>query len=373
MSMFTRKKFSQDQQQNKDLSSSLAANLNRIKQRTGNSQDIVTRTLTFGRDPEIKAAIVYVEGIVDDRTIKVLIISEDVARDEGITFVMDAIERGLEFRTTTTVVIARDTSASELAKVLTGIDQIPGEKVADTLETIEKTQGTSVRNDIQEVIKHLISTEQEPLIGGFTLEGNAEQGRRFDNIQVSDFDAKPIAGGIAVFKEGKLIDWLDGEMARGLQWVLDEIEETMVNVDWEDEEEAITYRVLRENTDVSSEMQEGFPKISIDVRAEGDIREAQVPVDLMNPHVLFDIEEALETEIEKEIESTVQYVQQQKADVIGFGETVHQSHSEDWKDLEEEWMDVHLPELDVEVNVDVFIRRTGLRNNPILFEIENNQ
>ena len=50
----------------------------------------------------------------------------------------------------------------------------------------------------------------------------------------------------------KLIDWLDGNKAIGSMWVLDRIENTNINIDWEDKKDAITYQVIRQKTNVSA-------------------------------------------------------------------------------------------------------------------------
>ncbi|MFC3884487.1 spore germination protein [Bacillus songklensis] len=73
------KKNSQDQKENNQdqsnnrlpefMDGSLAANLEIIKQKTGNSSDVVIRTLKIGNNSEIRTAIVYVEGIVDNQSI----------------------------------------------------------------------------------------------------------------------------------------------------------------------------------------------------------------------------------------------------------------------------------------------------------------
>ncbi|WP_280166600.1 spore germination protein [Priestia aryabhattai] len=48
----------------------LPDNLNMIKQKTGNSSDVVIREIKMGGDSQIKTAIVYVEGIVDNQSIQ---------------------------------------------------------------------------------------------------------------------------------------------------------------------------------------------------------------------------------------------------------------------------------------------------------------
>ncbi|OLN21439.1 spore germination protein [Domibacillus antri] len=56
-------------QSKQPINASLSANLDVIKQKTGNSSDIVFRTLKMGRHSEIKAAVVYVKGMVDSQAI----------------------------------------------------------------------------------------------------------------------------------------------------------------------------------------------------------------------------------------------------------------------------------------------------------------
>lgn len=51
------------------LDASLAANVDYIRQKTGHSQDIVIRILKLGSRAELKAAVVYVKGLVDSQTI----------------------------------------------------------------------------------------------------------------------------------------------------------------------------------------------------------------------------------------------------------------------------------------------------------------
>lgn len=48
---------------------SLTLNLEDIKQRTGNSTDIITRPVKLGQQPKVKTAIVYVKGLVDTQTV----------------------------------------------------------------------------------------------------------------------------------------------------------------------------------------------------------------------------------------------------------------------------------------------------------------
>ena len=301
-----------------------------------------------------------------------IVIGEELAKEEGLNDIFDAFERSPEFRATTRIVIARGVKARDIVEALTAIDKVSAEKVIKTIETTEKIQGGNISINLQETIKNLLSTGKEPIISGFTVKGNTGKEDKMENTMSSDIKANPNAAGIGVFKDGKLIDWLDGNMAIGSMWVLDRIVGTHLNIDWEDKKEAVTYQVIRQKTNVSVKMENGKPKVFIKVRAEGDIREVDVPLNLTDTHVLIDIEKKLAKKLKKEIEDAVVRAQKNKADIFGFGEIMHENHPKEWKKIENNWDEVSFPKLEVDVQVETFIRRTGLRNKPYLSNLKKN-
>ncbi|MDM5293391.1 Ger(x)C family spore germination protein [Peribacillus simplex] len=299
-----------------------------------------------------------------------IVISEEIAKEEGINAIFDAFERSPEFRATTRIVIARGVKARNIVETLTAIDKVTAEKINRTIESTEKQNGGSININLQEVIKDLVSTGKEPIISGFTVSGQKDKEDKMENTQSSDIKANPRAAGIGVFKEGKLVDWLDGDKAIGSMWVLDRIESTNLNMDWKGKKDAITYQVIRQKTNVSVKVENGKPKVFIKVRAEGDIREVNVSLNLSSPHVLIDIEKKLAKNLKKEMEDAIVRAQKNKSDIFGFGEIMHESHPKLWKKLEKDWDDDTFPKLEAQVQVETFIRRTGLRNKPYLSNIK---
>ena len=93
-------------------------------------------------------------------------------------------------------------------------------------------------------------------------------------------------------------------------------------------------------------------------------------MNLTNPHVLIDIEKKLAKDLKKEMEDAVVRAQKNKSDIFGFGEIMHESHPKEWKKIEKDWDDVSFPKLEVDVQVETFIRRTGLRNKPYLSNLQ---
>ena len=58
-----------EKEERESLYSSISANLEYMKQKTGNSADIISRTLHISQEPLIKIVIVHVQGLVDNPTV----------------------------------------------------------------------------------------------------------------------------------------------------------------------------------------------------------------------------------------------------------------------------------------------------------------
>lgn len=295
-----------------------------------------------------------------------VVVGESLAREEGVEVLMDAFDRDSEFRKTSTLVIANHSTAEDLIKTLTPIDKIPANKVLKTLEFTERLWGENVKVSLQDVMKGLQSSKEETVVSGFRLVGNPKRAQTLENLQESAPEATLQASGIAVLKQGKLVDWLYGKTARGTVWLLDKIQKTSINIDWEGRKEAIVYETIRQKTDVSAQVKNGHPHISIHARVEGDIGEMEIPVDITNPKVFTKMEQSLRKEIKNELEKAIEHAQKNKTDILGFGEVIHRSRPNEWKKIKSEWSDVYFPKLDVDITVEAYIRREGLRNKSFL-------
>lgn len=337
---------------------------------SGQKPSIATYTATGGNPLEVadNASTKVSRDLYFAHT-SLLVISEELAREEGLSSILDAMERGLEFRTTTNIMISRDIKAGDFVQVLTAIDQVPAEKAIKSLDFTEKLYGENIATNLQKFIKAAVSTGKEPLVSGFIVSGDIEKAKTMEQLQSSEGAATIEVNGIGVFKEGKLVNWIEGEKSEGTLWVLDQIQQAPVDIDWEGQKEAISYKVIRQKTNVEAKTKGGKPVISVKIRAEGDLRAIEVPVNVTDPHVLLRIEKVLQEKIKDEAEATIQEAQKTKTDIFGFGEKLHQSEPDNWKKLEQEWQDVYFPALDVDVTVEAFIRRTGMRNNPYLFDL----
>jgi len=293
-----------------------------------------------------------------------VVISEDLAKEESISNILDPLERDAEFRSTAIIVIAQGSKASDIVKVLTAIDKIPANKVIKTLKFTERTWGENFSVNMQEAIKTLVSPGKELVVSGFRVSGDGDKGGKMENTQQTEPSSLIYAGSLAIFKTGKLTAWIDGKTARGCVFLLDKLKASAIAAKWEGKDEAIIYELIRQKTTVMAKMEKGKPRVSIEVQAEGNIGEARVPIDLNSPDVLLKVEKEIEKEIKKEITMAIKQAKKNKSDIFGFGDALHRSNPEAWKKMKSKWNDVYFPEVKTDIVVNAFIRRTGLRNNP---------
>ena len=302
-----------------------------------------------------------------------LVISEELAKEEGIISLLDAFDRSTNFRSTSKIVIALDVQAKDIIETLTSIDKVSADKVIKTLKSTEHELGESVSVDIQELIKNLVSSGREPVIGGFTIKKNDENKKKIEITSATTNPSSPKTSGVAIFKKGKLVDWMDAEKVRGMLWASNKIQMASLDIDWEDTKDAIDYQAIRQQTNLKVKMKNGKPKMFIKVRTEGNLQEVKVPLNLNETTVLTEIESELAKEIKKQMKAAIATAKENKADIFGFGDIVHQNEPKEWKKLKDDWHDVTFPTMEVDIQVKAFIRRTGLRNKPFITDLKNDK
>jgi spore germination protein KC len=300
--------------------------------------------------------------------LNIVAFNEELAR-EGIMDYFDGIERDPEFRETTRVVIARDTTAEDLISTLTPLEKLPVNNITKILETTEVLLGENMQVNIDDIISGFLSTGKEPVISGFKISGNKEEGKKAANLETTKDSATLEAHGLAIFREGKLTGWMDGENARGVVWVLDKAQSSDVSVNWKGKENAISVTSVRTKTKVSATVKNGEPTILVEIDREGTISEANVAIDLTDPKEMDKIGKKVEKEVKKQVVNAIKTAQNHKSDIFGFGEKIHKADPKLWRKLEGDWND-KFADLEVTVKVNAFVRRTGVRTNPFMESIK---
>lgn len=291
--------------------------------------------------------------------LQLLVVGEELAKQKGIQNLFDWVERDSQFRGLFHVLVSKNNTAKNVLQILTPLEPIPSIKIVDSLESTQKIWGELTSTRADKVIQQLDG--KVALLTGIEITGDPEQGNSLTNVQQISPQAELETKGLVIFKNGKPEKWLYGSEARGVVLINNEISKTIINLNCKKEKKGISVDVSRAKTNIKAEIKKGKPIIHLTVRSEGHISEVHCPVDLEKHETIEKLEKQMEKEIKEEILMALEAAKEQKSDIFRFGEYVNREDPKLWKKIKGKWNDEIFPKTEVNVNVQSFIRRSGLR------------
>ena len=297
--------------------------------------------------------------------LRILVLSEDLARG-GIRDVLDFMSRDTQTRNDYFIVVSKDAKAEDALKILTSLEKIPAVRLFSSLETSEKQWAPTSTVTLGDLITDLVAKGKNPVLTGVVIQGNIDVGETPKNVETVDSPTQLKYSGLAVFKDDKLIGWLNQEESKVYNYLTNKVNNTVFYINCP-EGKRISLEVFEAHSKVKGSVQEGKPAISINQYLEADIGEVQCSnLELTNPKTITELNQIANQKVIKLFETTIKKVQQEyKSDIFGFGEAIHRSNPQEWKKLSDNW-DQTFVNLPVTVKVNMEIRQLGKVTNSFL-------
>ncbi|AIQ33408.1 spore gernimation protein GerC [Paenibacillus sp. FSL R5-0345] len=301
--------------------------------------------------------------------LRILVLGEDLAK-EGISPVLDLLSRDTEVRNDFFIVVSKNSKASDALKILTSLEKIPAMRLYSSLETSEKQWAPTSTVTLGTLTTELVTKGKNPVLTGVIIDGNVDVGETQQNVETVDSPTELKYSGLAVFKEDKLIGWLNQEESKVYNYLTNKVKSTVFYIKCP-EGNKVSLDVFEAHSKIKSSMKNGKPEISIEQHIESNLGEVQCRnLDLTNPKTITELEQIANQKVELLFENTIKKVQQQyKSDIFGFGEVVHRSDPQAWKKLKDNW-DQIFANLPVSVKTDIKIRLLGKITNSFLEEMK---
>lgn len=299
---------------------------------------------------------------------RLLIFSEDLAR-EGIGKSLDFLSRDHEVRTDFYIMVAKDAKAKDILNVLTPLEKIPASKLHYSLERAEKAWGSVRTMALDELIACLTSIGIEPVITGVTINGNVERGKNIKNVENVDVPTVLRIDQVGVFKEDKLIGWLDEKEGWGYNAIIGNVESSVISLPCK-KGENLAVEVVSTESNIKGSIDEGVPKINIDFKVEANIGEVNCEIDLTKPETVLELEKSLANKSREFMISAIKKAQKGlESDIFGFGLVIYRSYPKEWNELKNNW-DKEFIDLEVNVNVNANIKGMGTITDTYMNVIE---
>lgn len=310
----------------------------------------------------IRNASRKVPRLISTAHARLIIISESVAR-QGISEIMDFLDRDSDIRLTADVLITKgDIRAADVAASLTPIGKITAYSISQKAELTAQQSGTSFLIQIDDILRDLLIPGGGPVINSVEPVGNLKEAGKKSSLENVESPGVVLIGDLTIFKDDKLVNWLTPDESRGMVWIRNKMKKTALVIESDDETGDIAVDVNRSKTALKAQLNDPYhPVIQVNVSVQLSVREVGAEIDLRNPEVLHQIEQKINEVIARDLRAVVQKAQSAKSDVFRFGDVVQRQSPRVWNKIEDRWEDL-FPQLEVEYKVNSVIRGTELRD-----------
>jgi spore germination protein KC len=304
---------------------------------------------------------------------RIVVIDEEIARAGMLEF-LDFLERSGEFRNDFNLLIARGVKASDILKVAYPLQKDPSMKIHNQANSLEEYWGGDPGVRLTDFITALIVEGRHPVAATVTIKGDPKKGESVDNNKKLDLDAIVLIDGMGIFKNDKLTGTLNIEDTRAYLWTQD-IKNTNLSVPCKDieEEDVPKYndiRIVTAATKKETKYKNGKAELVVKIISEAELVGTHCAEPLTDPKTFDKYEKQAEKFVEADVKRVINKVQEDyKVDIFGFGEGMNRSNHKAFKKVKGDW-DTIFTEADVKVEATIFLRRSGIRNDSFLIELE---
>jgi len=297
--------------------------------------------------------------------LRVVVISEALAR-EGIGPAIDFLVRDPEIRDEDLyTLIAKGVSAEETLKVLTHLEKIPAMKMFGSLKILDKYWAPTSANKVTDFTFDLIDRYTQPAIAGIEIKGEKGKGNTKDNVESVKPPTRLLIQGTAVFNKDKLIGWLDETESKGFNLITDRVKKAAEHLTCPNGG-IMAINILRTKTKITGHIENGEPRIGVELRMVGNVAEVQCDMDLTQPKTIIQVQKAGEEQFLKIIQVALDKAQHEfKSDILGFGEALHRSNPSKWRKIEQNWTEIY-PNVPVKVKTVLKLQNIGNMSNSIV-------
>ena len=273
------------------------------------------------------------------------------AAKEKLLEIVDYLNRLREYRPGSFVMIAKGNASSLF-------EAEPEAAISVSRELKELAQTTADSTGIARGIKlmnfaaNLLSTDRDPVAPEVRLINPKEK----RGEELAGPPKALLVEGIGIFKDAKLVGWLDKDEAVGYNLLTNKISRGAITIQVKEEGKWFAFLITRSKPKLKATLIEDKLNINVGIEVEGRIIEDN-GVDLA-PSEIDQVEHTVSEQIGQMVMHTIEIVRGYESDCLGFSEELHRYSPKDWKKVKPHWRETFL-EANVEVKVSAKVENTG--------------
>ncbi|WP_082562673.1 Ger(x)C family spore germination protein [Paenibacillus sp. Root444D2] len=298
-----------------------------------------------------------------------LLFNEDVARS-GIKEPLDFLFRDHEVRPDFNIAVARGSSAKDIMSFVTPMEVLPAMDLYKSLRVSEKAWAPTAAVNAKTIMEDLTKKGIEPVLTGLTLEGDIEKGMLGENIKQPLVYANFKFKGIGVFRDDRLIGWLNESDSKSYSYITNHVSNTVSHIKCPRSNGEFNVEVKQAMVKAVPTMKAGKPFVNLNVFIEANVAEVQCELDLTDEATFLAMQTNASKQLKQIITNGIHHVQETYGvDIYGFGELFHRKYPNFWHHQVKDW-DHIFSNLPVEVTMNYKLRKFGkiispIANNPL--------
>ncbi len=301
--------------------------------------------------------------------IRFIVFDEQTAR-KGIRESLDFLFRDHEVRPDFYMAVAKNCKAKDIIGFVSKSEVLPGMDMFKSLKTSEKVWSPTSAMNVKELMIKFSEDGVDPVLTGLSLIGNIERGKTADNaknpISYGEFKYE----GIGVFKEDRLVGWLDENDSRAFSYITNRISSSVGPVKCPGSDKWISIELTDSKVKVIPKIKDHKPVIRLNVKVESNISEVQCNLDISDPKEFKKLEESTKESLERILKNGINTVKNYGADIYGFGEAFHRRYPKQWHAWKDHWDEQFKDNLTCELEIEYQLNRTGKTINPFTEKIK---
>ncbi|WP_318246306.1 Ger(x)C family spore germination protein [Bacillus sp. PS06] len=288
-----------------------------------------------------------------------IVINEDLARETGISDIIDFFTRNPQLRMRTWVVVTPD-KASEVISTMTGLEVVPGEAI-DKLFRYTKISVQAPRTQMLDLQSAYLSHETQPILSRVRLQSRGVSNKK--EGQAGSYKQVELAGA-GFFKGDKLTGIIQPEEVPGLLPFIETVETGVIAVNCpKNPSKKMSLELRSQSFDLRPSIKNNLPAFEATVDIFVSVVEAGCPFSLKDRQEVKDLEEEVADITRGQMEFVFKKAQEEKTDFLHLGKVLNNKYPMEWKSMKDDWENI-LPSVKMKINITVHINESSLLYNP---------
>lgn len=250
--------------------------------------------------------------------IETVIVSENFAK-ENISEMFDFFLRDVEASKDFKILLAKDTSISEIMDILTPLETIPATNISSSIEIATKLQGSVDDITFEKFVSNVLKTGLDAVIPAVKIEEvNSE------NEEIDPKKRLVLAKEFGIFKKDKFLTYISSDATLGYNLLNTNVSANVISFKC-DKEKYASIELVKNKSEIIYNIKTNTIEAKVDIK--GALSELNCDLKLTKEKDAKKLEKELEKRLSNIINETIdEATKNYKSDFLGVGQNIFQNN-----------------------------------------------